>query len=152
MNTGLKSVATLFGIGLLPGPTGTWGSLAALPPALILLASGGWPLLLLATIAVTILGWFSIARHYGARADDDPREVVVDELAGQWLALITTPMTITGVAAAFLAFRLFDIVKPWPASWADGKLKGPWGIMLDDLFAGIYAAASVTVLMWIGVL
>ncbi|PIW31259.1 MAG: phosphatidylglycerophosphatase A, partial [Rhodospirillales bacterium CG15_BIG_FIL_POST_REV_8_21_14_020_66_15] len=73
----------------------------------------------------------------------DPSFVVIDEVAGQWLALLPAGPDPVLFAAGFLAFRLFDIWKPWPASWADRRVGGAWGVMLDDLIAGGYAAALV---------
>ena len=70
---------------------------------------------------------------------DDPGDVVVDEVATQWLVLVPVGTDIPLMIAGFLLFRIFDVLKPWPASWADRRLKGGVGIMLDDIFAGIYA-------------
>ena len=79
-----------------------------------------------------------------SRRDHGP--VVIDEVAGMLISLLFLPATWPVMAAAFVAFRVFDIVKPWPASWADRELKGGLGIMLDDILAGLYAAAVVAVL------
>jgi len=65
--------------------------------------------------------------------------VVIDEVAGQWIALIAAPLTPLGFALAFLIFRFYDILKPWPVDLAERRLPGAWGIMGDDIVAGIYA-------------
>ncbi len=136
-------LATWFGSGLLPKAPGTWGSLAALPFAFAIASLAGPWGLLAAVLAVTVAGLWA-ADVYAARSGaDDPGEVVIDEVAGQWLALVPAALDPRLYAVAFLAFRFFDIVKVWPAGWLDRNLKGGWGIMLDDLAAGIYAGALV---------
>ncbi len=134
-------LATWFGSGLLPKAPGTWGSLAALPCAIVIAALAGPWGLLAAVLAVTAAGLWA-ADIYAARSGaDDPGEVVIDEVAGQWLALVPAALDPWLYAVAFLAFRFFDIVKVWPANWLDRNIKGAWGIMLDDLAAGVYAGA-----------
>lgn len=134
-------LATWFGSGLLPRAPGTWGSLAALPcGALIAWAGGPWALLLAALLLFPPGVW--AAQLYAMRSGAaDPGPVVVDEVVGQWLALVPAALDLPMYAFAFLAFRFFDIVKVWPANWVDRRLPGGWGIMLDDVVAGVYAAA-----------
>ena len=136
-------VSTWFGFGLLRPAPGTWGSVAALPFAWVALTYGGWPLLLGMSVALLILGIRTSSDYAEASGDSDPRSVVVDEVVGMWIALLTAPMTGQGFLLAFLFFRFYDILKPWPVSWADKSLKGGTGIMLDDVIAGIYAAICV---------
>ena len=76
--------------------------------------------------------------------------IVVDEVAPQWLALLPAPLDPMSFAAAFLLFRIFDIWRPWPAGWADRRVHGGLGIMLDDLLAAIYAAISLSILVAVG--
>ncbi len=134
-------LATWFGCGLLPKAPGTWGSLAALPVAFVIAAlAGSWGLLAAAILATFVGVW--AAGVYAARSGQaDPQRVVIDEVAGQWLALVPVAQDLRLYAVAFLAFRFFDIVKVWPAGRIDRELKGGWGIMLDDVVAGLYAAA-----------
>ena len=134
-------LATWFGSGLLPKMPGTWGSLAALPFAILIVAwAGTWGLLAAAVVATLVGVW--AAGVYAARSgQQDPQAVVIDEVAGQWLALVPVAHDLRLYLVAFLAFRFFDIVKPWPAGRIDRELKGGWGIMLDDVVAGLYAAA-----------
>ena len=82
----------------------------------------------------------------------DPSEVVIDEVAGQWIACAAAPLSLGGYVAALIAFRLFDILKPGPIGLADRKTKGGLGIMLDDILSGIAAAAVVAALAWAGAL
>jgi phosphatidylglycerophosphatase A len=137
-------VATWFGSGLLPGAPGTWGSLAALPAAWAAATLMGSAGLVAAAAALLALGGW--ASHIVARASGtkDAGAIVVDEVVGQWLTLglagAAAPFDPLAYAAGFAFFRLCDIVKPWPASWADRRLKGGIGIMADDVVAGFYAA------------
>ncbi|MEX2455340.1 MAG: phosphatidylglycerophosphatase A, partial [Rhodospirillaceae bacterium] len=78
-------------------------------------------------------------RYLRDATSKDPGTIVIDETAGQFLALALVPLEPWWFLAGFLLFRAADIVKPWPASWADRSLAGPLGVMLDDLFAGAYA-------------
>ena len=152
-----RLIATFFYTGLLrPGP-GTWGSLAAIPVAWLLHWLGGFPLLAAATIAVFALGFWATRVETAGRADSDPGEIVIDEVAGQWIALfpLSAGLWMAGAAphvfpwpgwvAGFVLFRILDIWKPWPVSWADG-LHGPLGVMLDDVLAGLIAAVIVTLM------
>ncbi|MEX0923833.1 MAG: phosphatidylglycerophosphatase A [Rhodovibrionaceae bacterium] len=138
-------LATWFGAGLLPRAPGTWGSLAALPCGLLLTWAGGPWLLLAGALAVFLLGIWAGGRYAQDRSLDDPGAVVIDEVAGQWIALTPALLDPWLVVLAFLAFRLFDIVKPWPIGLLDRELKGGLGIMADDVLAGVYAAAVVWV-------
>ncbi len=134
-------LATWFGAGLLPKAPGTWGSLAALPFAMaIATLAGPWGLLT-AVFAVTALGVWAAAIYAARVGTGDPGEVVIDEVAGQWLALVPVALDPRLYVVAFLAFRVFDIIKVWPANWLDRNVRGGWGIMLDDLAAGVYAGA-----------
>ena len=74
-------------------------------------------------------------------SENDPSAIVIDEVAAQCLVLTAAPLSPAYFIAGFLLFRLTDILKPWPASWADQSVKGGFGIMLDDIFAGVYAWA-----------
>lgn len=144
-------VATWFGVGLIRGAPGTWGSLAALPCAAGLQLLGGPWLLAAATGLVALAGLWASGRYAAALADGDPGAVVVDEVAGQWLALVPLPLDLWWYATAFALFRLFDIAKPWPIGWLDRNLAGGRGIMADDLAAGLLAGALAYVLwLWLG--
>lgn len=133
-------IATWFGVGRSRKAPGTFGSLAALPfGAALVWAFGGWGLAA-ATAGLFILGTWT-AHHYAARLGrDDPGEIVVDEVVGQWLPLCVLPVEPVAYALAFVSFRFFDIVKPWPIGVADRRLKGGFGIMADDVLAGLAAA------------
>ncbi|SLN12740.1 Phosphatidylglycerophosphatase A [Roseovarius litorisediminis] len=152
-------IATFFCVGHLRPAPGTWGSLAALPAAWALHVLGGFPLLAVATAFVFALGWWATALETKGKSDHDPSEIVIDEVAGQWLAFLpvsigaahsAAPLTALwpGWIAAFLAFRFFDILKPGPIGWADRR-GDALGVMLDDVIAGLFAAVVVVFLAWL---
>jgi phosphatidylglycerophosphatase A len=144
-------LATWFGAGLLPKAPGTWGSLAALPPGLLLLWLGGPMLLVAAIMVISVAGVWASERYAETVGHDDPGAVVIDEVAGQWLALLPcAAFGLMEIALAFLLFRAADILKPWPASWADRTIPGGLGIMADDWIAGVYAALALGLLQFGG--
>ena len=138
------AVGTFFGIGLIGGGPGTWASLTAaviwffaareahLSSAELALGTA------VAALGATLIGIpaGSIVERESGR--EDPGHVVIDEVAGQWIALAACPVEIRHLLLAFGLFRLFDIVKPWPARQLE-RLHGGLGIMMDDVAAGIYA-------------
>ncbi len=148
-----RIIATFFFVGYIKPFSGTWGSAAALPVAWLLYALGGWVLVALMVPVVFGLGWWATADMTRGKTDHDPSEIVIDEVAGQWLALVPVMIGASHAGAdvlalwpgwvmAFVAFRFFDILKPGPIGWAD-RQHGPLGVMLDDIFAGIAAALTV---------
>ncbi|GGC55529.1 phosphatidylglycerophosphatase A [Siccirubricoccus deserti] len=135
-------VATMGGIGRLrPGP-GTWGSALVLPAVLL----GSLGCLALAVV-LAVAGFWATYRVLGEDTAADPAWVVVDEGAGQLLVLAALPAGagFWGIVLAFLLFRFLDILKPGPVGWADRR-HGAVGVMLDDLVAGVIAAALVLLL------
>lgn len=149
-------VATVFGLGKCrPGP-GTWGAAAAC--LVWFAASGLFPMsegqrswfTLGAVIAVTVIGIPAATRVERESGGRDPGFVVIDEVAGQWVALIHAHADWASLLLAFLLFRFFDILKPWPARRLE-RLPAGWGIVFDDLAAGVYALLVVQALQyWIG--
>lgn len=151
-----KLIGTVFGVGYIRPAPGTWGSAVALPWAYLLHVLGGFPLLVIGVIAAFLKGWWATAQMTRGSEDHDPSEIVVDELAGQWIALL--PLSYSawsmgldilrlwpGWIAAFVLFRLFDIWKPGPVGWADRR-GDALGVMLDDVIAGLFAAIGVILL------
>jgi phosphatidylglycerophosphatase A len=146
------AVATLCGLGRLPAP-GTFGSLAALPLAWALHAAGGIALLVTATAAIWVLGWWASVEYLetSGQSDGDPPEVVIDEVAGQLIALwpLSWGLAMAGAGpgvwpwpgwvGGFLMFRFFDITKVWPVGLANRP--GAFMLMLDDVVAGLLAGA-----------
>lgn len=141
-------IACGFGAGLSPVAPGTAGSLAALLPWFAL-RELPWPGYFVALALAFALGVWASARVVGRLRIEDPGCVVWDEFVGQWIALaplLWVPFRWWLVVAAFALFRVFDVAKPWPVSWADRRVKGGVGVMLDDVLAGFYAAAAMVVL------
>jgi phosphatidylglycerophosphatase A len=137
-------LATWFGTGYAPVAPGTWGSLAALPFAWGIAAlAGSWALVPAAALLFAA-GWVASTRVIAASRQSDPQIIVIDEVVGQFLTLAVTPPDPLFYALGFLLFRAADILKPWPASWADRSVKGGLGVMLDDVLAAPYAA----VVLW----
>jgi phosphatidylglycerophosphatase A len=152
----MKWIATFFGVGLLRPAPGTWGSLAALPVAYVILSFGGFWLLLNFTIFAFISGWIATQKVTLGQSDHDPSFVVIDEVVGQWIALfpvgygammmqVDVDKLWPGWIAAFVLFRLFDIWKPWLVGMADAR-NDALGVMLDDVVAGVFAALGVIAL------
>ena len=129
------------GSGFAPKAPGTFGSLAAI--LIWWFALGHAPLSVqLGTIALaTWLGTWLTARVQARYQVRDPGAIVIDEFAGQWIALLLAPMTLWGMLAAFALFRLFDIWKPWPVGALEKGVPGAFGVMVDDLAAGVLALA-----------
>ena len=152
-------IGTVFGVGYIRPAPGTWGSLVALPWAWLLHVLGGFPILLLGVIAAFLKGWWATSKMTEGSDDHDPSEIVIDEVVGQWIALLPLsyaawsndiPVHVMwpGWIAAFALFRLFDIWKPWPIRDLDHRLGGGLGIMLDDLAAALYAAILLALYGW----
>ncbi len=141
-------IATWFGSGYLPKAPGTWGSLAALPFAWgILMVAPGALALLTASLLLLFVGVWASALHSATLGTHDAGEIVVDEVVGQWIVLAAAPLSPLGWVAAFVLFRFFDVAKPWPISWIDKRVSGGWGIMLDDVVAGILGALTLLLLV-----
>jgi phosphatidylglycerophosphatase A len=143
-------LGTWFGAGLLPLAPGTWGSLAALPFAWAIESLLGAAGLAFAAAVVFTLGWWATAIVAKESGLNDPGAIVIDEVAAQWLVLSAAPLDPLAYALGFLLFRIFDIWKPWPVGWADRRLHGGLGIMLDDVLAAVYAALALSALLAVG--
>ena len=153
-------LASGFGCGYAPFAPGTVGSAVAILPYLALRQADPWWLW-----AATALLFFAGVRTAGhvirVLGREDPPLVTLDEWVGQWMALglielairfapeaFGTPPLWLVLVVGFAAFRACDIVKPWPASWADAHVSGGLGAMLDDAFAGVWAGALGALLLW----
>ena len=103
-------------------------------------------------IVITIVGVWASSIVVDTTGIKDPQIVVIDEVAGVLFTLAVSPPTWLGGLAAVAAFRMFDVIKPWPAYVAERALPGGWGVVLDDVFAGAWGAAAVTLLAGMGAL
>jgi len=136
------ALATWWGCGYFPKGPGTAGSAGALAAAWVVTGPLGWPAWTLGAAAALLLGpavWAS-ARACRWWQSGDPQRVVVDEVVGQWVTLAAAPsLEWRCWLAAFALFRLLDIWKPYPARAAE-RLPGGWGVVADDVVAGVYGA------------
>lgn len=143
--------STFFGVGLFKPAPGTWGSLAALLLGYAMITAGlSLPSLLVITLLVTVVSIWAINDIEAKSGIHDAGEIVTDEVVGQWLALVPLYFFAPSLAAygtAFVLFRLFDIWKPWPIGPLDTKVSGGFGVMVDDIVAGIFAAAVLALLL-----
>tara|TARA_B100000963_G_scaffold187101_1_gene162818 strand:- start:701 stop:1168 length:468 start_codon:yes stop_codon:yes gene_type:complete len=147
MSVFLAHLATLGPIGrYLPAP-GTIGSILALIAGFFL-AKNGFMMLFSALLVVTLLGTFAADAYSQLTNTNDAGEIIIDEVAGQWLVLLCIPpnidLALLWYGAGFILFRLFDILKPWPISVAE-KLPGGIGVMADDVVAGTLAGMALLI-------
>lgn len=140
-------LGTWFWSGLIRPAPGTWGSLAALPCAALIALAWGPIALLPAAVVIFLLGWAAAARIARVTGLDDPQSVVIDEVVGVFVTLCLMPVHPLGYGIGFLAFRLFDITKPFPVGLADRRVGGGFGVMLDDVLAALYALI-MTMVIW----
>ena len=149
--------ATLFGVGLLPFAPGTWGSLFGLilffyTNIYLSINVQFFYLLLLVKILFAILVCYFATKELSDN-EKDQKSIVIDELAGVWIAFIPVSGIVmmqdflTYSILAFLAFRVFDIWKPYPIGYIDKKIKNYLGVVLDDLVAGLYAAITIWLIL-----
>lgn len=139
-----------FGAGLLKPAPGTWGTLVAIPlyAGCMLIPAISIELYLLITFSMCLLGVYlcgKTARDVGAH---DHGAIVWDEIAGYFITMIAVPFSWYAVLIGFILFRLFDIVKPWPIKLIDQKVHGGFGIMLDDVLAGLFACACLHIILY----
>jgi len=134
------------GTGASPYAPGTVGTLLGIPLVVLLSQWSLW-VYLLATAVLTIIGVWVCDRTSKDIGVHDHGGIVIDEVAGYLVTMIAVPVNLWTLVAAFVVFRFFDIIKPWPIGWLDRRVQGGLGIMVDDLLAGIYGLA----VMWLGV-
>lgn len=148
-------IATFFGVGHMRPAPGTWGSAAALPAAWALYVMGGVWLVAIGILVAFFAGWWATAVQTKGRDNHDPSEIVIDEVVGQWIALLPVFIGASHAGAdvlamwpgwivAFAAFRFFDITKFGPIGWADRR-DDAFGVIFDDVLAGISAAIVVLI-------
>lgn len=143
-------LAIWFGCGLVPKAPGTMGTLGALPLFFLLSPFGSWGILAGVVVLLPVSFWAAgvvvkkLAHH-------DPQIIVIDEVVGVLVACLPNPVGWKEVTLAFVAFRVFDMTKPFPARRAE-RLPGGYGVVMDDVFAGIWAAALLLVVRKTGLL
>jgi phosphatidylglycerophosphatase A len=135
-------VSMWFGAGLLPGMPGTFGTAGAIPLYfLVHFLHTRYQALFLMIIIIGAI--WSSHRSQGILGSVDPREIVIDEVAGFLLSVLFIPFTVRNLITGFFLFRFFDILKPPPIKMIEKKVKGGCGIVFDDLVAGIYTYLSL---------
>lgn len=134
-----------FGSGLAPKAPGTFGTVAALP-IYWLIKDLPLAIYLVITLLAFIAGIWICQQSADWLGKDDPSAVVWDEIVGYLITMIAAPSGWQWIVLGFVLFRLFDIVKPWPISWADKSLHGGLGIMVDDVIAGLFAGIILQLL------
>lgn len=140
-------VASGLGSGYSPFASGTAGTLVAIPFFMALARLAPW-LQLLSTVAFAAIAVWAAGRAAIYWGDSDDGRIVSDEIAGYLVTMALVPATPGYLVAGFLLFRLFDIVKPWPACWFDTKVHNGFGNVMDDLVAGLYARGCMALLVY----
>ena len=136
-------LSTLGGIGYLPKAPGTWASLVTLAPVFFIQKYTEPFGLLVFCSLIFIIGIWACTHHEILTKSHDPKNCVIDECLGQSLVLLFTPNDPIFYLLAFVYFRFFDIVKPWPTNWFDRNVKGGLGVMFDDVVAGAQAIIAM---------
>jgi phosphatidylglycerophosphatase A len=135
-------LSSWFGVGRLPLAPGTWGTLGAVPLVLIISYFGPIPAVISLAVIILLAVWTSDISQK-VLGKDDPPEVVIDEVAGYFVAVFLLPFSWWSFILGFLLFRIFDILKPFPIRMIHKKVKGGIGICLDDIVAGVYANVCI---------
>ncbi len=138
--TVVKLIATGLGSGYSPFAPGTAGTLVAIP-LFLALSPLSWPLYLASVSALTLLAVYASGEAERIFDRKDSPRIVIDEIVGFLWSLFLVGPTAGRIAAAFFLFRIFDILKPPPARWCQDRLPGGWGVVMDDVAAGIWANA-----------
>ena len=132
-------LATGFSVGRIPLAPGTFGSLLGIPLCLVLAEIGLDVMVAAAVVAFVLFAvWIAGKAERLIRIKDAPC-IVIDEMAGITVAMLGVPLTPLNLTAGFIAFRVLDIIKPFPARYMDAKVSGGWGIVMDDVVAGLYS-------------
>lgn len=143
----VAQLATAFGIGRVPQAPGTVASAVAIVIAVPVIGLGGWPVMMIVALLTAAAGVWSSDAYAAEIGIADPKDCVIDEFVGQWIACAIAAMAAVpgepkvswiGYLMAFLLFRLFDIAKPWPVNRCE-RFHGGIGIMADDVAAGVMA-------------
>ncbi len=150
----INMIATFFYSGYSKKAPGTMGSLFAVIAYLLLMNIFNRQELIFITVGIFFIGWYCCSYLVKNLNNTDPQIIVIDEVIGIFITMTMVPIIYTSypydlifAGLSFVLFRFFDIAKPFPVSWADTKVKGGLGVMLDDVFAGFLAGFTI----WIGV-
>ena len=144
-------LATWFGCGRVPLAPGTAGTLGAVP-LYLLLRPAGPAAVGLAALVLTAVGVWAASVVVADSGKKDPQQVVIDEVAGVLVTFTAASPNWQGTCAGIVLFRIFDQFKPWPARDFERKLRGGWGVVMDDIAAGLWGALVLTLLTRLGIL
>jgi len=136
-----------FGSGLAPKAPGTFGTLAALP-LYWLMMDLSLTLFIAITVIITVVGFWICDKAANDMQVHDHGAIVWDEVAGMLITMIAAPVSLLSLVIGFALFRFFDILKPWPIKLLDRHVKGGFGIMIDDVLAGVFAAICLQLIHW----
>ena len=139
-----------FGSGLAPKMPGTFGTLAALPLVVMLSYFSSFAAYLIVTILVSIVGIWICGKAAADMGVHDDSSIVWDEIAGMLITMLAVPLSWQTLLLGFALFRFFDIMKPWPISYLDKHVDGGFGIMVDDVLAGLFAVACLHLCLVLG--
>lgn len=138
--------STFFGVGYVPGAPGTAGTLAAVGVVYLLSLAGGAVFYSIFTLGLILVSFIAASRCVRIFKREDPPEVVIDEVCGFLICMLFVPLSPINLAVGFFLFRFFDIAKPFPIRRFE-KLPGGYGIVMDDVLAGVYANLCLQVLV-----
>lgn len=142
-----KLFLTFFYTGLSKKAPGTVGTIAGLFLGVVFLLFLPKNTLFAVVFAITVIAIFEINKYEKKHGASDPKEIVIDEVAGIWLVLVMIPFDFVSILLGFVFFRIYDIFKPSIIGRVDKRLKGGMGVMLDDILAGFFAGITVLIVL-----
>lgn len=143
-------LSTWFGCGYIFPAPGFWGTLGSMPLGVALLVTSPFIALPIATFIIFFIGLWAAKKFEMQSKTHDSSMIVIDETAGILLTLMFALPNALSVTLAFILFRIFDSIKPWPISWIDRRIDGALGVMIDDIFAGLAAGICLVLLRYYG--
>lgn len=150
MRNPIHFLALGFGSGLAPKAPGTFGTIAALPLVVLLALYCSLPVYIAITVIASVIGiWICGIAATDMQVHDDS-SIVWDEVAGMLITMIAVPINWQTLLLGFILFRIFDILKPWPISYLDKHVHGGFGIMIDDVLAGLFALGCMQFILYMG--
>ncbi len=147
IKTPAQFFASGFGSGCAPVAPGTFGTLASIPIWWLLSFLSPTPYVI-AVVAIFLFGWYVSEKASQELNVHDHGGIVIDEFVGFFITMFLVPISWWTVLLGFVLFRIFDVIKPWPIKVLDRQVKGGFGIMIDDVLAGVMALISMHVILW----